>query len=355
VSFAATPGGKSACPDPQQLLATTLQRLEALPAADATLWTDGHADEGIKDGGAGALLELRGDRVELSEAAGRWCSSFRAECQALEAGLRLLAERLQELSGSEVSEVRVCTDSLSALQALEAGPGAIRHAGLVRVWRELERCAAEGRHFTFVWVPGHVGLPGNEAADALARAGGSMPQSEVPVDFSCAKAAIRRAGAALHDAWYRGQLPADHHHRRATDGRAFDSTSCSNSAEERHLVRLRVNRHPFCRATLARWGRPAQPSLSTATPFPSTVTNNITNINITPTLPFCAFCPGVVDDAEHFLCHCQRWSAQRAACLGPTPTVAVLRHFPGNVVAFLRAVRLLHGGPEIAAVSRQPP
>ena len=98
--------------------------------------------------------------------AGAVTSSFRAESVALRSALLALGERLR--GAAATGRVRVCADSPSALTALSFGPAAQRHHICVKVWEALEDCAAPGRTFDFVWVPGHAGIDGNEEADAAA-------------------------------------------------------------------------------------------------------------------------------------------------------------------------------------------
>ena len=55
------------------------------------VWTDGSATGGVQDGGAGALVIYPdGTSRELREAAGRMCSSYRAEMVALRAATQYL-------------------------------------------------------------------------------------------------------------------------------------------------------------------------------------------------------------------------------------------------------------------------
>ena len=90
-----------------------------------------------------------------------------------------------------------CTDSQSALAALREGPAAQRSAQGAEVWHRLLRLAAGDRPVTLQWVPAHCGVPGNEAADALAREAAALPQADVPLDVTTVfRAASRRAREA---------------------------------------------------------------------------------------------------------------------------------------------------------------
>ncbi|KAL1446082.1 hypothetical protein WDU94_005655 [Cyamophila willieti] len=60
----------------------------------------------------------------------------------------------------------ICTDSLSALQAVQNVYSSNPLAANIR------KLVSENLHsltLTFIWVPSHVGIPGNEAADRLAK------------------------------------------------------------------------------------------------------------------------------------------------------------------------------------------
>ena len=67
--------------------------LAVLPQCATWVWTDGSAEAGVLNGGAGAFIEKPdGEEHELRRAAGRICSSFRAEMVALREALQFLRD-----------------------------------------------------------------------------------------------------------------------------------------------------------------------------------------------------------------------------------------------------------------------
>lgn len=91
-----------------------------LPPADTHVYTDGSAEAGIENGGGGAVILRAGEEVaRIMVPAGRHTSSCRAELAALDAALGHL--QTADLTPPPM-EVRVLTDSQSALSRLAAGP-----------------------------------------------------------------------------------------------------------------------------------------------------------------------------------------------------------------------------------------
>lgn len=312
------------CPEVRRMAA--LEAMALLPPADVKAWTDGSAQHGISSGGAGVVLCVGNERWAWHVAAGALCSSFRAEATALLECLQFLHRHLLEHNNLLVREVRVCTDSAALLRALEAGPADQKHHLCQKIWQTLDDCSAEGRRFWLVWVPGHAGISGNDEADDQARRGGLLPQADSPLDFATATAAIRRAGRKEAKRQYAAVVPAHHHHRRATAGKPMPLLPGLSASEELAIRRLRVNRHPGCKATLARWRKEESPGQLVS--------------------PICGNCDtGMAEDAEHLLCVCPRWAEERSRILGPSPGLDILQSNIKGVGAFLREIGLL--GPRI--------
>jgi ribonuclease HI len=176
-------------------LAAARETLRLLPPADISVFTDGSADEGITNGGSGAVIYDKDGVVQarLTLAAGKYCSSYRAELIAIELALDHLLSRRTSPAG----EVRICSDSKSALERLSRGPHRQSDILCDRIWTKLSRITTGGSaHVTMQWVPGHAGLPGNEEADVTAKRASNLPQGNAHVDLATIKAALRRRATA---------------------------------------------------------------------------------------------------------------------------------------------------------------
>ena len=83
--------------------------------------------------------------------------------------------------------VVICSDSLSSLQLLRGAEGVYLNLE-TEILGALTRLARRGVSVTLQWVPAHVGIHGNEVADALARVGAGSPTDSrvklLEVDFA---------------------------------------------------------------------------------------------------------------------------------------------------------------------------
>ena len=166
----------------EELKTRALEKIESL-ACRVTIYTDGSTDGNQENGGAGVYIEDQrtAETYELTFPAGKWCSSFGAECTAMVEALKWLQ--------NNPDDAIICTDSLSMHSTL-ANNDWRNNTNLIVQIRELIRDIRQ--KVTLLWIPAHCNLHGNDKADALAKAGTTMQQDNTPVTFAIAKARIMR-------------------------------------------------------------------------------------------------------------------------------------------------------------------
>uniref|UniRef100_A0A1I8JA46 RNase H domain-containing protein n=1 Tax=Macrostomum lignano TaxID=282301 RepID=A0A1I8JA46_9PLAT len=284
---------------PEARRAAAQQTLAALPPASTVIWTDGAAKDGILDGGSGVLVE---PNTTLCVAAGHVTSSFHAELVAIAEALRWV---LAAPDPAELSPVRICSDSLSALSALASGPGSTGATMIDAVWGSLADLAARGTSVHLQWVPGHAGIPGNEAVDEIAKQGTTLAQGTAPVPLAAAQAAVRRYclarwhqiyNAAATEAASTSSLAW---HLACTAGRLPPQpTSDLTRRQERLICQLRADRCPALRGFQAAIG-----------------------VDVAPT---CRFCGDGEETAAHLLISCPALTSHRCRLWGPSPEPAAV-------------------------------
>ncbi|KAF0287547.1 putative RNA-directed DNA polymerase from transposon BS [Amphibalanus amphitrite] len=271
------------------------ERIRELPEEAVWIWSDGSAEDGVANGGGGALIRtLTEDDWELRVPAGRLCSSTRAELAALLAALEAVAE----LPRSAGLPVVACLDSRAALLTLAAGASAQTTTLGASVWTQLLRLQASNSSIHLQWVSAHCGLPGNERADALAKEAAGMSQRTTSVDArTLTRAAARAAGrewrASRPAGWYRDVM-AD---------RAPDPVRAATREEAIDVHQLRSGHWGRSEQYLHRIGRRPTPECAQCN-------------DITCPAGRCLVCGEAADTPAHVLLECPCLFGPRLQALG---------------------------------------
>ena len=114
-------------------------------------------------------------------------SSFTAETFALKQGLDWCTSHLMTC---KLQSILFLTDSQSALSILLSAPSYLLPKSLWNVW-SLASSLSNNTTLSFQWDPGHAGLPGNEKANLLAKAGASLPTDAIPCPLPPIVAKVR--------------------------------------------------------------------------------------------------------------------------------------------------------------------
>ena len=148
-----------------------------LPPSDNQVWTDGSVPSLFGPGGAGVYVTCSKCNTSnsLSFSTGPIASSFTAETFALKQGLDWYNSHL---TTCKFQSVLFRTASYSALTILSLAPSYLLPESLWNVW-SLAFSLSNNITLSFQWVRGHAGIPGNEKADSLAKAGASLPTDAI--------------------------------------------------------------------------------------------------------------------------------------------------------------------------------
>lgn len=199
-------------------------------------YTDGSADGATFVGAAFVCAGVtHGHRLPCHTTA------FQAELVAI-----LMALQHACTDGEEGLDIHVHSDSLSALQSLLIRDHSDNVALLSGIGHAIQHLYRSGHSLHFHWVPGHVGLRGNELADAAAKAASTLPgvTFQVQRSLSAIKSLARHKAreftranyaAALHG----GSLTVPWHHI-ATGGSSYTDLLGLDPPTAHHISRLRL-------------------------------------------------------------------------------------------------------------------
>ena len=187
-NFTATrlPANKSACTTAELRQHALMAVARVSEPGCVTYFTDGSVDPDSGRTGAAAIT----GGSELAVRTPDHCSTLQTELVAIQLALEHAHHRQE-------ATVVLHTDSRSGLQALQQ-PQPSDNVGLVTaILGSLQSLAAQGRRVRLNWIPSHVGVRGNEAADAAAKRAAAGPRVTRPVPPSLRQVKARARRAAM--------------------------------------------------------------------------------------------------------------------------------------------------------------
>lgn len=278
----------------KKLAIETIEKRFANPTA--IIYTDGSVAENCKNGGSGVIIKRSGNQDEIIRVpAGSYASSFRSELIAIQTALDWIRQNIET---NNSSKILVLSDSQSVLKKLKSGPKSARSDSEIKIWEHL-RLMDKNVKIAFQWVPGHVGLKGNESADCAAKEASKLNQENCPLDFDTAKAIIRRDAV---NSWRSGLSQTE---------RPKCNENNLSRRERVVLSQLRTGEHcPILNAYLHRIGKSDS--------------------------PICKDCKRQADTWQHLLLKCSKHNTIRKKIFDKAPTADVLWREPERVIQFLR-------------------
>lgn len=154
------------------------------------VYTDGSAEEAVRNGGGGIVIEWTDTTTtERSIPTGKHSSNYKAEAAALEEAAVIIQN-----NNCFGKKVVFLTDAKSVLQALKNHKNK-EHNSLKATLQQLGEAA---KQIVMQWIPGHCNVAGNDRADMLAKEGSALEQLEDESTYEESKSHIK---AAIQAQW----------------------------------------------------------------------------------------------------------------------------------------------------------
>ena len=211
------------------------EKIEGLKDSSLLCYTDASK---IKDkAGTGIFIPKKG--VELSVRVSPDSSISSTELAAIEDCLLLLKTSYQ----GEDSSIVILSDSLSAIQCLSNRNNAYHNRDIYRILSLISEFKDQGQQVTLVWVPAHVGIPGNEKADSLAKNATTKAQIDRQIPATV-KDARRFVARTIEGDWQRRWDSSLGCHQRGIQEQVSTRNffQCAPRKKEVLISRLRLGR-----------------------------------------------------------------------------------------------------------------
>ena len=163
---------------PKQLLPAILRQEALRLVATCTSPTARHyfTDGSVSGGGAAGSAFICGG-VSVGRRLPRYATAFQAELAAI----LLTLSHAHDTRGENGEEIHIFSDSASALQALQQARHKDNLELLSALHHQMAHFHRDGANIHLHWIPGHVGVTGNERADTAARLAGA--EEELTLEF----------------------------------------------------------------------------------------------------------------------------------------------------------------------------
>lgn len=206
-------------------------RLNTVYQSAVPVFTDGSKDPGT--GRTGFAFRIPTMDVYVKRRTSDHLSVYTVEMLAI-------ASALQWAEESQIREVVLCSDSCSVLMSLQSSISNSRQDIIYEIFETLHRIKNMNIRVTFMWVPAHRGVVGNELVDTLAKESLKMNEViEIALSKSEAKCLIKekimREWQHEWDTAITGRHP---YAVQSVVGKARPANRTTK--EERILTRLRV-------------------------------------------------------------------------------------------------------------------
>ena len=264
------------------------------------IYTDGSKGEG----GTAFAVYSKDKNISLSLPAE--ASIFTAEITAILYASKLIRKRKE-------SQYVIYTDSQSAVEAINAFYS--KNYIINKIKSNFHHLRCTGKHITLCWIPSHVGIRGNEAADALAKQAVEKPRCRItipPTDYKQPlKASYKQKWQTIWDNTTNNKL-------REIKDKIGKPSSHSDRKTQVIFSRLQIGHTRLTHGHLM--STPKEPA------------------------PICDRC-NVPITIKHIFNECHKYTRERNLYLGKYKSIEALKsseNFPkSNILTFLKETKLL--------------